>query len=481
MNTHKGKTGRFAVSMLKVGIIGFGGGNALIPLIEKEAVQKEKFLTEEDFERKVVVASITPGALPIELAGGIGRQLSGMKGMLIGASAIAFPGTAAMLIMLVFTLLASQSVIHQIEFLFVGITGYILCLLAGYLKGTIQKVPEKSRYLHIMVMCIVFFITGMKNIYKIMGIHKEVPVSLSTSQVFAVVFFFMIYTGKKKSKVNMMVVDIICLFYIFSGSNMMTTEIKYLHFGISLVMFVLGTREFGKSIMAEKDIIRDRLLKNVQWTSVVKGLLISMIVIIPAVFVTKESIPFMGKGILSSWMSFGGGDAYLTVADGLFIDEKMISEDLFYGYLVPIVNVLPGSILCKVLSGIGYMIGYHASQNILAGCVVAIAGFFCGIFASCSVFGIVENIYEILDELPVFCKIKRWIRTVVSGLMLSVISSLIYQNVRLQRNYGYRYLTVITMGIFMMDSFMQKSGIESKKIVMLSVSLAFVICNVLYA
>lgn len=47
-----------------------------------------------------------------------------------------------------------------------------------------------------------------------------------------------------------------------------------------------------------------------------------MIVIIPAVFVTKESIPFMGKGILSSWMSFGGGDAYLTVADGLFIDEK---------------------------------------------------------------------------------------------------------------------------------------------------------------
>lgn len=50
----------------------------------------------------------------------------------------------------------------------------------------------------------------------------------------------------------MIVVDIICLFYIFSGSNMMTTEIKYLHFGISLVMFVLGTREFGKSIMAEK-------------------------------------------------------------------------------------------------------------------------------------------------------------------------------------------------------------------------------------
>lgn len=44
------------------------------------------------------------------------------------------------------------------------------------------------------------FITGMKNIYKIMGIHKEVPVSLSTSQVFAVVFFFMIYTGKKNQK-----------------------------------------------------------------------------------------------------------------------------------------------------------------------------------------------------------------------------------------------------------------------------------------
>lgn len=125
--------------MLKTGIIGFGGGNALIPLIEQEAVKKEKFLTEEEFERKVVIASITPGALPIELAGGIGKQLSGVKGMLIGASAIAFPGTVVMLIMLMFTLLASQSVIHQIEFLFVGITGYILCLLSGYIKETIQK------------------------------------------------------------------------------------------------------------------------------------------------------------------------------------------------------------------------------------------------------------------------------------------------------------------------------------------------------
>ena len=423
-------TGRFAISMFKTGIIGFGGGNALIPLIEQEAVKKEKFLTEEEFERKVVIASITPGALPIELAGGIGKQLSGVKGMLIGASAIAFPGTVVMLIMLMVTLLASQSVIHQIEFLFVGITGYILCLLSGYIKETIQKVHGRNRYIHILVMCIIYLMSGMKNVYRMLGIQEKPPVSLSTSQIFALFFLFMMCTGKKKTKVKM------------------------------------------------EDVIA--MLKNIKWKSVVKGFLFFIIVTMPAVFVTSESIPFVGKGILSSLMSFGGGDAYLTVADGLFIDGTLISEDLFYGYLVPIVNVLPGSILCKVLSGIGYMIGYHTSQNILAGCVVAIAGFFCAIFSSCGIFGIVEYVYEIFDELPVFCRIKRWVRTVVSGLIFSVISSLVYQNVRLQQNYGYKCLIIIMLGIFIIDILMQKVGVKNKKIVMISISLSFFLCNVLY-
>ena len=60
--------------MFRVGLIGFGGGNALIPILEQAAVEEQKLVNQEEYEEDVVVASITPGALPVEIAGGIGRR-----------------------------------------------------------------------------------------------------------------------------------------------------------------------------------------------------------------------------------------------------------------------------------------------------------------------------------------------------------------------------------------------------------------------
>ncbi|MBQ5370000.1 MAG: chromate transporter, partial [Bacteroidaceae bacterium] len=45
-----------------------------------------------EYEEDVVVASITPGALPVEIASGIGRRLFGWKGLLAGSIGMALPG-----------------------------------------------------------------------------------------------------------------------------------------------------------------------------------------------------------------------------------------------------------------------------------------------------------------------------------------------------------------------------------------------------
>ena len=54
-------------AMLRVGVIGFGGGNALIPVMEKEFVTKKPYVTKEEYDEAVLAASITPGALPVEI------------------------------------------------------------------------------------------------------------------------------------------------------------------------------------------------------------------------------------------------------------------------------------------------------------------------------------------------------------------------------------------------------------------------------
>ena len=55
------------LSFLKVGTIGFGGGSALIPVVEKELVQGQKAMSDADYLKHTVVANITPGALPVKL------------------------------------------------------------------------------------------------------------------------------------------------------------------------------------------------------------------------------------------------------------------------------------------------------------------------------------------------------------------------------------------------------------------------------
>lgn len=47
------------VSMNKIGLIGFGGGNALIPVIQQEVVEEKGFITGEEYEKDIVAAALT--------------------------------------------------------------------------------------------------------------------------------------------------------------------------------------------------------------------------------------------------------------------------------------------------------------------------------------------------------------------------------------------------------------------------------------
>lgn len=79
-------------SMAKVGIIGFGGGNTLILIIEEDVVKEKKLITKEEYDKDIIATTLTPGALPAELASGVGYQTCGLKGMVLGGVAMALPG-----------------------------------------------------------------------------------------------------------------------------------------------------------------------------------------------------------------------------------------------------------------------------------------------------------------------------------------------------------------------------------------------------
>ena len=64
----------------KIGAFTFGGGYAMIPIIQKETVENHKFIKESDILDIVAIAESTPGPIAINSATFIGYQTAGVFG-----------------------------------------------------------------------------------------------------------------------------------------------------------------------------------------------------------------------------------------------------------------------------------------------------------------------------------------------------------------------------------------------------------------
>lgn len=68
------------ITFFKIGSFTFGGGYAMIPLIEKEVVENKKWVTPEEVVDVFAVAQSMPGAIAINSSTFIGYKISGKKG-----------------------------------------------------------------------------------------------------------------------------------------------------------------------------------------------------------------------------------------------------------------------------------------------------------------------------------------------------------------------------------------------------------------
>lgn len=76
---------------LKIGFVGFGGGWAILPLIEREIVQDAGWLSESEYLNLVAIAGSTPGPIAVNAATYIGLKLGGPVGAIVATSAVILP------------------------------------------------------------------------------------------------------------------------------------------------------------------------------------------------------------------------------------------------------------------------------------------------------------------------------------------------------------------------------------------------------
>ena len=79
------------LTMLKIGLFTFGGGYAMIALLENEFVEKKKWLKKDEFLDVAAIAESTPGPIAINAATYIGYKNSGIIGSIIATLGICIP------------------------------------------------------------------------------------------------------------------------------------------------------------------------------------------------------------------------------------------------------------------------------------------------------------------------------------------------------------------------------------------------------
>lgn len=85
------------LSFAKVGLFTFGGGYAMLPLIESDIIQKHGWLSMAEFTDIVGIAEVTPGPIAVNSATFVGYKLAGIVGGLVATLGVITPSIVIVL------------------------------------------------------------------------------------------------------------------------------------------------------------------------------------------------------------------------------------------------------------------------------------------------------------------------------------------------------------------------------------------------
>jgi chromate transporter len=156
------------ISFFKIGAFTFGGGYAMIPLIQKEAVEKRKWVTDEDILDIIAIAESTPGPIAINSATFVGYRAAGVLGSVCATMGVVLP--SFVIILTISFLLQQFQQLQVVRYAFQGIRAGVLALLVKSLWSMYQK--NQKNWASYLVMAASFVLTaffGVNVLFVIIG------------------------------------------------------------------------------------------------------------------------------------------------------------------------------------------------------------------------------------------------------------------------------------------------------------------------
>lgn len=370
-------------SMLKVGSIGFGGGSAIIPVMEKEVVQAKRLLPARLFTSHAVIANVTPGAFPVKLAALAGAHTSRTAGALLASAMVALPGAVATVALLALFAAVGPQAVRYVEFAAAGIAAFIIVLLVNYIAKALGGAGHR-RTAFLIVMLASFLLTGANQLIAVVAalVGRTWSAALPNLSAVQLVVGALLVIG---------------VFSLFGGTKPPAVAVPVAE----------GPGKVAPAL----------ILLGVAAASVL-------------VAVALGAGRFLGLVALSTVATFGGGAAYIGIAEGFFVANGLVDAGAFYGQMVPVANAMPGAIMVKLVSAMGFSYGFaQGGWGLAVG--LATLSFVCCVALGAAVALLFMAGYDKASQSVFVRNLGIYILPVICGLLLTTSMGMILANIEI--------------------------------------------------
>ena len=142
------------LTFARIGVCTFGGGYAMLPIMQRELVERKGWATEEELADYYAVGQCTPGIIAVNTSTFVGSRQGGLWGGAAATLGLVFPSVAIILVIAAFlrNFMHIQWVIHAFNGVRAGVVALILQSVIKLLKNAVIDRPTRVIYLTVLLL-----------------------------------------------------------------------------------------------------------------------------------------------------------------------------------------------------------------------------------------------------------------------------------------------------------------------------------------
>ena len=140
------------LTFAKIGVMTFGGGMAMLPILEREVVQNKQWATEEELVDYFAIGQCTPGIIAVNTATFVGQKKKGAIGGIIATLGVVFP--SLVIITILAGLITNFAHLAWVQNAFAGIQVCVCVLILNAVLKLLKKsvVDKRTAVIFVLVL-----------------------------------------------------------------------------------------------------------------------------------------------------------------------------------------------------------------------------------------------------------------------------------------------------------------------------------------